>query len=247
MPITLVPSSRSRVRRFAVAAGVAATAVLVAVPDAEAQTTIPPLQAITVTVNLNFATPAGVTGYRFDTNCKNVPGTATGDLNLSLAFGSTGGTGQVLAPLSSTVSCAFRLAVLGSGPRPLAGNTISVGGVPRAVTFQTTLDGVAVDPETVIQTDQIPVTAATTVLVGTAPVAPTTTTVVPTTTTRPVATTAPTTTTAVVVVTAPPTTAKAVVITEPVVKTRLVSRRVCTKIRNKKCVVSKIVKVRVRV
>jgi hypothetical protein len=254
-------SSRLRIRRAAAAVGVAATAALVAVPAADAQTTIPPLQPITVTVNLAFATPSGVTGYRVDTMCRNVPGAATGELNLSIAFARTGGTGQFLVPLGSAVSCAFRVAVLGSGPRPLAGNSILIGGVPRAVSFPTTLDGAAVDPETVIQTEQIPVTAATTVLIGTPPAPPatttTTTTTTPTTTTTTTTTvpattttTRPATTTAVLVVAAPPTTAKAVVV-KPVASVqkragsgrKVVSKRVCVKVRNKRCIAYRTVRV----
>ena len=99
--------TRGGIRRFAIATGVAAVAGFVAMPTADAQTTtVPPLQAIMVTVNLNVATPSGVTGYRFDSICKNVPGTPTGDLNLSLGFGASGGTGLVLVPLSAAVSCA---------------------------------------------------------------------------------------------------------------------------------------------
>ena len=219
---------------------VATAAALLAPAVANAQTTIPPLQPIAVTVNLTFATPAGVTGYRVDAICKNVPGTSTGDLNLSIAFGSQGGSGQFLAPLGTTVSCAFAVAVLGTGPRPLAGNSIVVGGLNRAVSFVSTLDGVAVDPETVIQTEPIPITGATTVLIGPPPTttttAPTTTTPTTTalTTTRPPTTVpaTPPTTTAAVVVTAAPTTVKKVVV-----------RRVCVKVRAKRCVAYKTVRV----
>ena len=238
---------RRRIRPFTLAS-VATAAVLLAPAVANAQTTIPPLQPIAVTVNLTFATPAGVTGYRVDAICKNVPGTPTGDLTLSIAFGSQGGSGQFLAPLGATVSCAFRVAVLGNGPRPLAGNAIVVGGVNRAVSFISTLDGLVVDPETVIQTEPIPITAATTVLIGPLPTATTTTattsTVAPTTatttTTTRSPTTQPTTSTsttltskaATVVVTAVPTTVRKVVL-----------RRVCVKVRAKRCVAYKTVRV----
>ena len=237
---------RRRIRPFTLAS-VAAAAVLLAPAVANAQTTIPPLQPIAVTVNLTFATPAGVTGYRVDAICKNVPGTPTGELNLSIAFGSQGGSGQFLAPLGATVSCAFRVAVLGYGPRPFAGNSIVVGGVNRAVSFLSTLDGVAVDPETVIQTEPIPVTGATAVLVGPLPTTTTTTatttTVAPTTatttttrspTTQPTTSTSTTSTSkaATVVVTAVPTTVRKVVL-----------RRVCVKVRAKRCVAYKTVRV----
>ena len=244
---------RRRIRPFTLAS-VAAAAVLLAPAVANAQTTIPPLQPIAVTVNLTFATPAGVTGYRVDAICKNVPGTPTGDLTLSIAFGSQGGSGQFLAPLGATVSCAFRVAVLGNGPRPLAGNSIVVGGVNRAVSFISTLDGLVVDPETVIQTEPIPITAATTVLIGPLPTATTTTATTTTATTTTATTTAPTTTTtttrspttqpttststtltskaATVVVTAVPTTVRKVVL-----------RRVCVKVRAKRCVAYKTVRV----
>ena len=219
---------------------VATAAALLAPAVANAQTTIPPLQPIAVTVNLTFATPAGVTGYRVDAICKNVPGTSTGDLNLSIAFGSQGGSGQFLAPLGTTVSCAFGVAVLGTGPRPLAGNSIVVGGLNRAVSFVSTLDGVAVDPETVIQTEPIPITGATTVLIGPPP----TTTTTPTTTTAPT-TTAPTTTRPPTTVPAtPPTTTAAVVVTAaPTTVKKVVVRRVCVKVRAKRCVAYKTVRV----
>ena len=224
---------------------VATAAALLAPAVANAQTTIPPLQPIAVTVNLTFATPAGVTGYRVDAICKNVPGTSTGDLNLSIAFGSQGGSGQFLAPLGTTVSCAFGVAVLGTGPRPLAGNSIVVGGLNRAVSFVSTLDGVAVDPETVIQTEPIPITGATTVLIGPPP---TTTTTAPTTTaptTTAPTTTAPTTTRPPTTVPAtPPTTTAAVVVTAaPTTVKKVVVRRVCVKVRAKRCVAYKTVRV----
>ena len=219
---------------------VATAAAQLAPAVANAQTTIPPLRPITVTVNLTFATPAGVTGYRVDAICKNVPGTSTGDLNLSIAFGSQGGSGQFLAPLDTTVSCAFGVAVLGTGPRPLAGNSIVVGGLNRAVSFVSTLDGVAVDPETVIQTEPIPITGATTVLIGPPP----TTTTTPTTTTAPT-TTAPTTTRPPTTVPAtPPTTTAAVVVTAaPTTVKKVVVRRVCVKVRAKRGVAYKTVRV----
>ena len=241
------PATNGRFRRLAVITALATAVGLVTAPAVNAQTTIPPLQAISVTVNLNVATPSGVTGYRFDSMCRGVPGTPTGELNLSLAFGSSGGTGQVLVPLSSTVSCAFRLVVLGSGPRPLIGNAIFVGNVARPVGFPTTVDGVAVDPSTVIETAQIPITGATTVLVGpavtppTTTVAPTTTTAAPTTTRPPATTTPPT--TAVVVVPASPTTKAVAVPTKKPVK-KVLTKRVCTKIRHKKCVAYRRVRVR---
>ena len=247
---------RRRIRPFTLAS-VAAAAVLLAPAVANAQTTIPPLQAIAVTVNLTFATPAGVTGYRVDAICKNVPGTPTGDLTLSIAFGSQGGSGQFLAPLGATVSCAFRVAVLGNGPRPLAGNAIVVGGVNRAVSFISTLDGVVVDPETVIQTEPIPITAATTVLIGPLPTTTTTTATTTTATTSTVAPTTATTTTTTRSPTTQPTTSTsttstlkaatavvtAVLTAVPTTVRKVVLRRVCVKVRAKRCVAYKTVRV----
>ena len=213
------------------------------------------LQPISVRVAFNLAaTPSGVSGYRVEALCNNVPLSA-GQYRVSLQFPVQGGTGALLVPLTTGVSCSFRLTVLGSGPRPLSGSGALVGGTLRPVIFPTTVDGVPVDPNTVVETGQIPVevptgvvfgdsaslTSTTTTTSATTTIPATTSTTIPatTSTTRPITTT--TSTTSTVPPTSRPTSVVTVIPpTKAPVKTRLV--RVCTKRVRGKCVATKLVR-----
>ena len=46
-----------------------------------------------------------------------------------------GGSVTVPVAVQAGTNCAFRLAALGTGPRPINGNAAYVGGVQRAVSF----------------------------------------------------------------------------------------------------------------
>ena len=247
-----------RVGTFAIGTVAIGTVGLAGPAGAQTTTTLGvPLQPITVTVNFVKAVPSGVSGYRVDTTCKNVPGAAAdGNVRLAISFGAAGGTGQVLVPLNAAVSCAFRLLVLGTGNRPLIGTQVFVGGVGRFVTYPTTVDGTAIDPSTVVETDFIPVTAPTSVLFGEAPAASTTTTAPASTTIGAAATTTPSPTSTPAPTTKPvqpstpaPTTKPASGSTaapttrQTAARTKLI--RVCTRHRNHRCVASKLVRVRV--
>ncbi len=211
---------------------------------------------ITVQVAINVVVPAGVTGYNVEALCNNVP-QAAGQYRVGVQFGVAGGTGVLLIPVTTGVSCNFRIRVLGTGPRPLVSNGVFVGGVLRPAIFPTTVDGVAVDANTVVETGQIPVEAPTRVifadnasLVSTTTAA-TTTTLAPTTTTTsttrpptttPVTTIAPVTIapTVATVATTTPATVKPPSVTAVPPRSKLV--KVCVKRIRGKCTKTKLVR-----
>lgn len=246
--------SRVRVIGYVVAGGLLAGALGGAMSSVSAQTTVTPaaLQPITIRVAIGGEVPNGVAGYRAEALCQNVPLSAVPIYRVGIDFGRGGGTGQVLVPLASTVSCAFRLTVQGTGPRPLIGNGIFVGGVGRGIFFPTVVDGVTVDASTVAETDYIPVTAPTLVIWGDAAAlaASTSTTTIATTTTSSPPTTATTTTIATTTTTTRPPnpmpTAPAT--TQPPTttpgSTRVIVRKVCVKVRKRACVAYRYVTVR---
>ena len=170
--------------------------------DAQTSTTIASgtPQPISVVVNIPGQQPAAVTGYRADVICRNILGlSAGGALLQGLTFPVSGGSGTVTVNMQPGTNCSFRLSVLGTGPRPLNGNGVLVGGTLRGITFPTSIDGVAVEANSVVETAFIPVEAATQAVFGQPPVP---TTVAPTT----VAPTTVAPTTVVVTTTVPPTT-----------------------------------------
>jgi hypothetical protein len=185
-----------RPQTFPRAAAVAALALVPVVAltteaaFAQTTTTIAPVPAsvLDVTVNVLGPLPPGVTGYRLDATCRGVAGVPANEPRLATAqFPKEGGKATITIYLLKGANCTFRVTVLGTGPRPLTGNVISVGGENRKVNFPTQIDGATIDPSTVIETDPIPLEASTAVIIGQNPattttVAPTTTLVAPTTT-----------------------------------------------------------------
>ena len=134
-----------------------------------------PASTLDVTVNILGPLPPGVTGYRLDSTCRGVAGVAANEPRLATAqFPKEGGRATITIYLLKGANCAFRLTVLGTGPRPLSGNVMVVGGENRKVNFPTQVDGATVDPFTVIETDPIPLEASTTVIIGQNPATATT-------------------------------------------------------------------------
>ena len=235
-----------------IAAGGLLLGSVLGVTNASAQTTVTPaaLQPITIRVALGGEIPSGVTGYRADALCQNVPLSAVPIYRVGIDFGRTGGTGQVQVPLASTVSCIFRLTVQGSGSRPLIGNGIFVGGVGRGIAFPTVVDGVTVDASTVAETGYIPVTAPTLVIWGDAAAlaASTSTTTTTSTTTAPTTTRPPVPPTAAALPPAPtlppPPPPPSPPTTLAPTPTRVIVRKVCVRVRNKRCITYRFVRVR---
>ena len=186
--------------------GVTILAALVAATGtAPAQTPVTNVASIKITLNSAGQIPNGLTGYRVDVVCSGVAGLpAPGAQTLVASLPTQGGSVTVPVAVQAGTNCAFRLAALGTGPRPINGNAAYVGGVQRAVRFPATVNGAAVDPFTVIETVAVPIEASTDVVFGsltpvtTSTVAPPSTVPAPTST-RPAATVA-----ATVAVTVPP-------------------------------------------
>ena len=159
-----------------------------------AQTLATNVASIKVTLNSAGQIPNGLTGYRVDVVCSGVAGLpAPGAQTLVASLPTQGGSVTVPVAVQAGTNCAFRLAALGTGPRPINGNAAYVGGVQRAVSFPTTVNGAAVDPLTVIETVAVPIEASTDVVFGSlTPVTTSTTSTVaptlPAPTTRPAAT-----------------------------------------------------------
>lgn len=159
-----------------------------------AQSTV--LAPVKITINAVGTVPAGLTGYRVDAICKDVAGIpAPGNQTLTGALGTAGGSITLNIAVQSGTACQFRLTAQGTGPRPINGNQAFVGGIVRAVTFPTTVGGVAVDPNTVMETGYVPIEAPTEAVFGT--LTPATTTSTSSTSTSTTSTTRPATTTTV--------------------------------------------------
>lgn len=171
---------------------------------AQTTTTLSPIQEIRLVVNFPLP-PANVAGFTVDVICKDLIGLPAGaPWTQSFSFTAAGGSAKALYPLGPSTNCVFRLTVLGTGSRSIFGTGFIIGGAVRAVTFPTTVNGQAVDPQSVGESEAVAVTRETDALFGlpvvTATVATTTTTSSPTTTSPPTTTRPPTTI-------APPTTA----------------------------------------
>ncbi len=161
---------------------------------AQTTTTLSPIQEIRLVVNFPLP-PANVSGFTVDVICKDLIGLPAGaPWTQSFSFTAAGGSAKALYPLGPSTNCVFRLTVLGTGARGIFGTGFIIGGGVRAVTFPTTVNGQAVDPQSVGESDAVAVTRETDALFGlpvvTATVATTTTTTSPTTT-RPTTTIAP--------------------------------------------------------
>ena len=212
-------------------------AMFAATANAPAQTRVQTLAtnvaSIKVTLNSAGQIPNGLTGYRVDVVCSRVAGLPTpGAQTLVASLPTQGGSVTVPVAVQAGTNCAFRLAALGTGPRPINGNAAYVGGVQRAVSFPTTVNGAAVDPLTVIETVAVPIEASTDVVFGSlTPVTTSTASTVAPPTTLPAPTTRPAATVAVTVaITTAPTTVAPVVETLPPPKYIVV-----TVVRDKKC------------
>lgn len=215
------------------AAMLAATTTAPAQP--RAQTPATNVASIKVTLNSAGQIPNGLTGYRVDMLCSGVAGLpAPGTQTLVAALPIQGGSVTVPVAVQAGTNCAFRLVALGTGPRPINGNAAYVGGVQRAVSFPSTVNGAAVDPFTVIETVAVPIEASTDVVFGSLTPVATSTSAAPTTllapsSTRPAAT-IPVTVAITVAITAPPATVAPVVHVLPPPKYVVV-----TVTRDKKC------------
>lgn len=199
------PTRRRSVRSLAVLA----CFVVLGAPAASAQTVpgiVPASTAFTskdLRVVLGFPSntvPSNVTGFRVNLFCTASPATFDGTWTAIVTFGTTGTAATVPTPFTSTTQCVIRLTVLGTGSRPLLLTSNSIDAVNVAIRYLDTVEGIAVDPQTVIEFGPILVKDFSTIRFGAAAPAPTTTTTTTTTTTvapttRP-STIQPTTTTA---------------------------------------------------
>jgi hypothetical protein len=182
-------------------AALAAAAVLPGVsPSASSQVTVAGQAQVKVTVNIPGQLPPGVTRYRAELRCLNIRGIAApGSQNLTEFVDRLGGTAAFVIQTQAGTNCRFRLAVEGSGPRPITGTAMFVGGSARQIFTLTSVDGQPVDPDTVLESIDVPIEASTDAIWGSVPVTtiPTTTAPAPTlpatttTTTRPPVTVPP--------------------------------------------------------
>ncbi len=196
-------SRRTAVRLLPAAALVAS---LVPLQAARAQVIPNPAAQVRVVVNIPGQVPLGVTRYRVELRCVNVRGIpAPGAQNLVDYVDRNNGSTTFTVNTQPGTNCRFRLAVEGTGSRPLSGTAMHVGGSPRTITVLSTVDGQPVDPNTVLESVDVPIEASTEAVWGTFPVvAPTTTTTTTTTTTSTTTTTRPPTPTTAPVVTSAP-------------------------------------------
>ncbi len=211
------------------AAMLAAASTVPAQP--RAQTLATNVASIKVTLNSAGQIPNGLTGYRVDVVCSGVAGLpAPGVQTLVASLPTQGGSVTVPVAVQAGTNCAFRLAALGAGPRPINGNAAYVGGVQRAVSFPTTVNGAAVDPLTVIETVAVPIEASTDVVFGSLTPVTTSTVAAPTTLPAPASTRPTATIPVTVAITTAPTTVAPVLETLPPPKYIVV-----TIARDKKC------------
>lgn len=211
----------SRVRRHrrsiaSLIVGVAALAAagVTGVGPVSAQTVVPPGNvfprkdiAVVVAIPANQI-PSNVTGFRVQANCSSIPGTADGLSSAVSPVVSAGVTLTFPTTYNDVTQCTFRLTVLGTGPRPLVTTANSVDNANVGLRYVDVVDGVTVDPQTVLEIGPLLIKPLSTIRFGAAAPPPTTTTTT-TTTAAPTSTTtsAPPTTTRV----APPTTQVTVV------------------------------------
>jgi hypothetical protein len=232
------PRSFRRLGRFRLSVAVIVAVAIVALGGTAgpvaAQTVVPPANTfpkkdVTVVVSIPAnQIPNNVTGFRVQATCSLIPGTADGLSSAVSPVVSAGVTLTFPTTYNDTTLCNFRLTVLGTGARPLLLTSNSVDGANVGFRYLDVVDGVTVDPQTVIEIGPLLVKALSTIRFGAPAPAPTTTT----TTTTPTTTTAPPTTTTTV---APPTTqatlATVVPTLAPVVTAPPVRRavRICVK------------------
>jgi hypothetical protein len=214
--------------------------------SAGAQTVVPPAGTfpkkdigVTISIPANQI-PNNVTGFRVLATCTLIPGTADGNSTALSPVVLSGAALTFPTTYNDNTQCTFRLSVLGTGPRPLVLSANSVDGANVGFRYVDVVDGVTVDPQTVIEIGPFLVRTLSTIRFGAA--APTTTTSTTTTTTAPTTSTTTTTTTTV----APPTT-QATVPTVPPTAAPVVTTpprrvvRVCSKRVNGRCTRTRLV------
>lgn len=264
LPGPTVPARQGR----AVAVGSAALTALTALtvlavfslsPAADAQTTpgiVPPAGTIVskdIVIAIGIpatSVPSNVTGFRVDMLCTDSPATFDGTWTARATYTGTGQSVAVPTPFTDKTQCTFRLTVLGTGARPLVltGNSVDAANV--GFRYLDMVDGITVDPQTVVAIGPLLIRDMKTLRFGAAP-PPTTTTLAPaatTTTVAPVTTTTATTlpptttnapTTAAATLPPPPPTTASPTTASPTTAPRLpIVRvvRVCTKRVKGKCV-----------
>lgn len=239
----------SRLRRSG-AVALLAFALLLPVQKANAQVGIvpPPTQFSTknLRIELGFpanAVPANVSGFRVNLFCTLSPATFDGGWSAIITYGATGTAATVPTPFNANTQCNLRLTVLGVGNRPLILGANSFDAVNVTFRYLDTVDGVAVDPQTVIEIGPFMVKDISTVRFGAAAPAPPTTTTATTapTTTTTTTTLPPTTTTTTTTTVAPPPTTVA---PRPATITTAPRRtvRICVKWVKGKCTVTRLVR-----
>ena len=261
LPSRLTMSAGKVSRVGAGMAGMAALTVLTVLtmfslsPEANAQTTpgiVPPAGTIVskdvvIAIGIPAASvPSNVTGFRVDILCTESPATFDGTWTARATYTATGQSVAVPTPFTDKTQCTFRLTVLGTGARPLVLAVNSVDAANVGFRYLDMVDGVTVDPQTVVAIGPLLIRDMKTLRFGAGPPLPTTTLAPATTTTTvaPVTTTtlAPTTTNAPTTVAAtlpsPTTASPTIAPRQPVV--RVV--RVCTKRVKGKCVKTALVR-----
>ena len=230
-----VPAGAASKSGVAVAASLMMVGLAAVAASAQSATSI---ASVRITLNAVGPLPPGLTGYRIDALCSKVAGLALpGAQTLTASLPVAGGTVTLPLAVQTGTNCAFRLSALGTGPRPINGNGVFIGGSTRAVSFPVNVDGVPVQALSVLESVAVPVEASTDVVFGSAvPVTTSTTTTTPSITTRPPTTSPPT--------TSPPTTVAAPVVTvtlppvtsPPVARPPVTVRRVVVRLtRDRRC------------
>ena len=237
------PTRRRSVRSLAVLA----CFVVLGAPAASAQTVpgiVPASTAFTskdLRVVLGFPSntvPSNVTGFRVNLFCTASPATFDGTWTAIVTFGLTGTAATVPTPFTSTTQCVIRLTVLGTGSRPLVLTSNSVDSANVTIRYLDAVDGVAVDPATVIEFGPIVVKDFSTIRFGAAAPVPTTTTASTTTTTTTSTTTTSTTSTTV----APTTRPSTIQPTTTTARRPVRYLRVCVKRVKGRCTVTRLVR-----
>ena len=260
------PSTEPTSRRFSSRLAVGLAVVVGALTFssvANAQTTpgiVPPASTIVtkdirIEIGIPVASiPTNVSGFRVNMLCAASPATFDGNWTAIATFTATGQSVAIPTPFNDTTQCNVRLTVLGTGARPLVLTANSVDAANVSFRYLGVVDGVTVDPQTVIEIGPLLVKPLQTVRFGAAAPAPTTTTTVAPTTTTIAATTttvAATTTTTTTTTTAAPTTTLATLpptTQPPPTVTKAPARRVvrivrvCAKRVNGKCVKTRLVR-----
>jgi hypothetical protein len=251
---------RRPVRLLAVST-LAGLVLVAAAESVRAQSTpgiVPPASATSKNVAViigipNAAVPNNVTGFTVTEICSSFPNTSDGTFSSTSQSVGVGATLLFPTAYNDLTQCSFRLTVLGSGNRPLILTANSVDAVDVGFRYVDTVNGVTVDPQTVVEVGPFLIKPITSVRFGAAPPV-TTTTTAPTTTLSPTTLPVPTTTlapattptTMVPSTTVVSTTLTTVVVVRPTttIRSRTKTVRVCTKRVRGRCTKTKLVTVR---